>query len=119
MSYLFALNIGFSLYMERRRRKLVFIENRTDVPFITGDQPVTNLLGNGMTKPRISAGHAGALEQLICEPARSFHGQLLSGAGGHPSEPCVVTDNSVCGKAGPGLKSAHRGLRVRSEDAID
>jgi Protein of unknown function (DUF4238) len=51
MSYLYALNIGFSLYIERRRRKLVLIENRTDVPFITGDQPVTNLLGNGMTSP--------------------------------------------------------------------
>jgi hypothetical protein len=28
MSYLYALNIGFSLYIERRRRKLVLIENR-------------------------------------------------------------------------------------------
>ena len=53
MSYLFAVNIGFGLYNERRRRKLVLIENRTEIPFITGDQPVTNLLGNGVTPPEL------------------------------------------------------------------
>jgi hypothetical protein len=53
MSYLFAVNIGFGLYCERSRRKLVLIENRTEVPFITGDQPVTNLLGNGVNSPEL------------------------------------------------------------------
>ncbi|WP_080426332.1 DUF4238 domain-containing protein [Burkholderia ubonensis] len=40
----FAENVGATLYVERRRRKLVLIQNTTDVPFITGDQPVANLL---------------------------------------------------------------------------
>lgn len=51
LSYMFAVNIGSSLYLERKNRKLVLIENRTETPFITGDQPVTNLLGTGQTEP--------------------------------------------------------------------
>ncbi|MBR7919019.1 DUF4238 domain-containing protein [Burkholderia vietnamiensis] len=40
----FAENVGAALYVERRRRKLVLVRNATGVPFITGDQPVANLL---------------------------------------------------------------------------
>jgi hypothetical protein len=40
-----ATNIGGSLYLERKRRKLIIVNNRTDVAFITGDQPVINLKG--------------------------------------------------------------------------
>jgi hypothetical protein len=45
MSHMFSVNIGASLLHERKRRKLVLIENSTDVTFITGDQPVINLHG--------------------------------------------------------------------------
>jgi hypothetical protein len=51
MGYLYAVNIGFGLYLERKSRKLVLVENDTGIPFVTGDQPVTNLLGNGKTGP--------------------------------------------------------------------
>lgn len=40
-----AFNIGQSLFVERRERKLILVHNRTDVPFITGDQPAVNLKG--------------------------------------------------------------------------
>ena len=40
-----ATNIGGSLYVERKKRQLIIVENRTDVPFITGDQPAVNLKG--------------------------------------------------------------------------
>jgi hypothetical protein len=40
----FGQNSGCGLYVERRRRKLVLVQNNTDLPFITGDQPVANLL---------------------------------------------------------------------------
>jgi hypothetical protein len=48
MSHMFSVNIGASLFLERKKRKLAIIENSTDVPFITGDQPVINLRGNRM-----------------------------------------------------------------------
>ncbi|MGY8710481.1 DUF4238 domain-containing protein [Bradyrhizobium sp. 18BD] len=38
-----ATNIGGSLYVERKRRKLIVVENRSEVPFVTGDQPAINL----------------------------------------------------------------------------
>ena len=40
---MFAANIGAGLYVERRDRKLVLINNTTDTEFITGDQPTINL----------------------------------------------------------------------------
>lgn len=51
LGYLFAVNIGFGLYHGRRRRQLVLIENSTEIPFITGDQPITNLLGSISDSP--------------------------------------------------------------------
>jgi len=62
-----ATNIGGSLYLERKRRTLIIVNNRTDVPFITGDQPAINLKGTRPTPPdRLSifypiAPHAGLL----------------------------------------------------------
>jgi hypothetical protein len=47
---MFASNIGASLFLERRQRKLILVNNRTDVPFITGDQPAINLKG---TRPHL------------------------------------------------------------------
>lgn len=43
LSPLVAMNIGQSLYIERRDFKLVLIDNSTDTPFITADQPIINL----------------------------------------------------------------------------
>jgi len=51
MTHMFAFNIGMSLFLERKRRELVLIHNSTDVPFITGDQPITNLRGDGIRPP--------------------------------------------------------------------
>ena len=38
-----AANVGSSLYADRKRHKIVLLDNKTDVPFITGDQPVINI----------------------------------------------------------------------------
>jgi hypothetical protein len=43
MSHMCAVNIGCGLFLERIKRKLTLVENRTDVTFVTGDQPVINL----------------------------------------------------------------------------
>lgn len=42
---MFAVNVGAALFAERNSRPLVLLENTTDTPFVTGDQPVVNLLG--------------------------------------------------------------------------
>lgn len=52
MSHMFAVNIGTCLYLERSKRTLALIRNRTDVPFVTGDQPIINFHGNGITPPK-------------------------------------------------------------------
>jgi len=67
MIHMSATNIGASLYPERKRRALIVVNNRTDVPFITGDQPAINLKGTRPAPPdRLSifypiAPHAGLL----------------------------------------------------------
>jgi hypothetical protein len=43
--HMFATNVGAGLYRERKQRKLVLVNNRTNIPFITGDQPAINLKG--------------------------------------------------------------------------
>jgi hypothetical protein len=43
--HMFATNIGADLFRDRKRRKLILIHNRTNVRFITGDQPAINLKG--------------------------------------------------------------------------
>ena len=45
--YIGAVNVGGSLFVDRNEFDIVFEENRCDLGFITGDQPVVNLLGNG------------------------------------------------------------------------
>jgi hypothetical protein len=39
------------VYLERKKRRLVIIENMTESAFITGDQPVINLHGGGEKSP--------------------------------------------------------------------
>lgn len=51
MIHMFAANIGASLYSERKRRRLVLINNNTNVPFITGDQPAINLKASSPHPP--------------------------------------------------------------------
>ena len=47
ISYMGAENVGASLFLDRKTFDIVFAENRYDLGFITGDQPVVNLLGTG------------------------------------------------------------------------
>ncbi|MBK3665537.1 DUF4238 domain-containing protein [Bradyrhizobium diazoefficiens] len=51
MSLMFAFNIAMSLFRERKQRKLVLLDNSTDTQFITGDQPIMNLRGDGLRPP--------------------------------------------------------------------
>jgi hypothetical protein len=51
MSHMSATNIGMSLYLEKERRQLVLVENTTELAFITSDQPIINLDGDGERPP--------------------------------------------------------------------
>jgi len=44
LTHMMAVHAGGSLMLERKSRPLLLLENDTDIPFITGDQPVLNLL---------------------------------------------------------------------------
>jgi hypothetical protein len=43
LTHTFAVNIGYSLFNDHPKLKLVVIENPSDVPFIIADQPVINI----------------------------------------------------------------------------
>ncbi len=51
LRHIMAVNAGGSLMLERKARPLILLENETEVPFITGDQPVINLLSPGSGEP--------------------------------------------------------------------
>ncbi|HIH2748262.1 TPA: DUF4238 domain-containing protein [Burkholderia lata] len=42
-----SLNIATAVFRERERYKLILMENGTESPFVTGDQPVINIYGVG------------------------------------------------------------------------
>ena len=43
LSYMFGMNIGLSLYLDRHNTIHALLVNETEVPFITSDQPVVNV----------------------------------------------------------------------------
>ncbi|HSZ75288.1 MAG TPA: DUF4238 domain-containing protein [Rhizomicrobium sp.] len=47
LSHILATNVAYSLFRDRKRMPLALLENNTELPFITSDQPVINLLGTG------------------------------------------------------------------------
>lgn len=51
LALIFGFNIGCGLFLERKRRRLIIIRNKSSMQFITGDQPVINLCANGETPP--------------------------------------------------------------------
>ena len=44
MTHIFAVNLGGDLFRRRAENQIVILENDTDMPFITGDQPIINLV---------------------------------------------------------------------------
>lgn len=44
-TFIYATNLGSSPYAERKRYSIVVLNNHTETPFISGDQPVINMLG--------------------------------------------------------------------------
>ena len=51
LSLMLALRLADSLYRDRAKFKIVLLDNQTDIPFITGDQPIINVhatLGPGV-----------------------------------------------------------------------
>ena len=51
LSHLMAMGVGQSLYRDRQQYKLLLINNGTDTPFITADQPIINLQATHKGKP--------------------------------------------------------------------
>lgn len=45
LSQIFATNMGWSLYSDRRSYRLVLLDNKSNLSFIAGDQPLINTLG--------------------------------------------------------------------------
>lgn len=41
--HIYAVNLGHNLFVQRERYKIIILENCTEVPFVTGDQPVINI----------------------------------------------------------------------------
>jgi hypothetical protein len=49
LNHIYATKVGAELVRERKLYRIVFLKNETAVPFITGDQPVLNMLDPATT----------------------------------------------------------------------
>ncbi|MHB0925204.1 MAG: DUF4238 domain-containing protein [Gallionellaceae bacterium] len=54
MRHIYATNMGFSLFADSNRFKMVLINNESTTPFITGDQPVINTYAAGGSNKHVS-----------------------------------------------------------------
>lgn len=50
LSHMFATNMGWNIYKDRKNYKMVLIKNNSNKEFITGDQPVVNIFTNNIPK---------------------------------------------------------------------
>lgn len=48
LRHISATNVGLSLYQDREKFRPIIIENKSDLPFVTGDQPVINTYAIGL-----------------------------------------------------------------------
>ncbi|WP_438277423.1 DUF4238 domain-containing protein [Nitrobacter sp.] len=77
----YAENIGRSLYLDRKKISPVILDNPTEIAFITGDQPIINLL---------AVADRPATELSLYYPLSPTKALLLSDAGRH----AMVTNDS-------------------------
>lgn len=52
MSHILSTNVAWSLFINRLKYKLILIENETQIPFITSDQPLINSAAVGGLEPK-------------------------------------------------------------------
>ena len=50
-----ATSVGFSLYQDRADFRPVLIENASNIPFVTGDQPIINTHAIGLSREEVSS----------------------------------------------------------------
>lgn len=43
LTHIVATNVGWSLFADRRQLRIMLLENATSIPFVTADQPVSNI----------------------------------------------------------------------------
>ncbi len=83
LSHMFAVNLGASLFADRKLFRILLIDNDTSVPFITGDQPIINMHGNanGANPPeRVELYYplSPAKAMLLIEQPNTLHAVHLS-----------------------------------------
>lgn len=81
--HIYAVNLGYSLYADRERYRVVLLENRTEVPFVTADQPVINVASSPTeTKPpnelELYYPLSPTRAMLLVEPSSSHYPHDLS-----------------------------------------
>lgn len=74
--HIYATNVGASLVRERRAYRITFLINGTKTPFITGDQPIINLLDPNTTDDlELYYPLSPALSVILCKDAEKFPNQ--------------------------------------------
>lgn len=75
--HILAMNVGLSLYTERKRHTIMLLDNATNIPFITADQPVINIASapkdmRPPTKFELYYPLSPTKAMLLLEPASDF-----------------------------------------------
>jgi hypothetical protein len=84
--HIYAINLGFNLYAERKQHEILLLNNDSDVPFVTADQPAINIAANpkeitAPTKFELYYPLSPTKAMLLLEPSSSYHPASLSVSG--------------------------------------
>lgn len=90
LTHIVATNVGSSLYAERETHSIQILENKTSIPFITGDQPLINVASG----PKDTAPPARFDLYYPLSPRKAM--VLLAPSSEFlPSEPSIISENFV------------------------
>ena len=110
LALIFGFNIGCGLFLERKARRLVLVHNQTTTPFITGDQPATNLTASRDTPPEILSLY------FPISPHLAFHLGEPGGANVIPTDP--VTDATVMTLNQRMAQASHSQIYARTREPL-
>lgn len=102
VAHIFAANVGFSIFTDRKRRPMALLENRSDIPFIASDQPTVNLLG-GSSDDKPPAYFA------LYYPVSPRYALLMDDADG----PCGIADAPITNEVAIRLNAAQLRMGFR------
>jgi hypothetical protein len=111
-AHMLATNLGYNLYRERAKSKLLFFCNYTEIPFITGDQPIINTFAQNDRRPLKEA------EFELFYPLKPTLALVIADKTKYNSSKINISDSAVTALNKKIFSSSYKQIYAESEDIL-